>query len=462
MGPRNGSGIGGSAIQKGTVTAVGHVLLYALGVVLFLIGVALSIGLHEFGHLIPGKIFNVKITQYFVGFGRTLWSKQRGETEYGIKAIPLGGYVKLVGMLPPADGADADEVTARPTGMLAQLVSDAKRAEYEHVGPDDHDRLFYKLPVWKRIVIMGCGVATNLVLAFVFFAIAMMGYGVPKTSTTLGAVQQCLKVVKGQEDPGACTPADIKNHPTPAAQAGLRPGDQIVAFNGTTITNYSQLQALVRSYPQGKGSTTITFIRDGARITRAITPTTQPLPSLTDPSKTISAHFIGIVPAQTIQSQGLGYVFSQMGDGTKSIMSNLAHLPQRVYSVGKAALGFEKRDPNSIMSVVGAGRVAGEVASTKDASVGAKLANLAVLLGSLNLFLGLLNLVPLPPFDGAGVATALVEAVRRRWAKLRGKPDPGVFDSGKLLPVTYVVAVLLLVMSVVLIYADIVAPVSIS
>ncbi|HWU32944.1 MAG TPA: site-2 protease family protein, partial [Marmoricola sp.] len=336
---------------------MGHVLLYALGVVLFIIGVALSIGLHEFGHLIPGKLFNVKITQYFVGFGRTIWSKQRGETEYGLKAIPLGGYVKLVGMLPPAEGADADEVTARPTGMLAQLVSDAKRAEYEHVGPEDHDRLFYKLPVWKRIVIMGCGVATNLVLAFIFFAIAMMGYGVYKPSTTLGTVEQCLKVVKGQEDPGACTKADIKDHPTPAAQAGLRPGDQIVAFNGHKITNYSQLQELVRAYPRGAGSTTITYLRNGKEYSPAITPTSQPLPSLDDPSKTITANFIGVVPAETRQTQSLGYVFSQMADGTKSIASNLAHLPQRVYSVGKAALGFEKRDPNSIMSVVGAGRV---------------------------------------------------------------------------------------------------------
>lgn len=455
--------MGGSTIRKGAVTLVGHVLLYVLGVVLFVVGVALSIGLHEFGHLIPGKIFNVKITQYFIGFGRTLWSKRRGETEYGIKAIPLGGYVKLVGMLPPAEGPtdEGEQVAARPTGMLAQLVSDAKRAEYEHVSPEDHDRLFYRLPVWKRITIMGCGVATNLVLAFIFFCAGFIGYGLYQPSTTIGSVEQCIKVVKGHQDPGVCSKTDIKEHPTPAAEAGLMPGDQVISFNGHKISDYTQLQDLVRAY-QGPGKAQIVIERNGVKMTKPISPISQPLPSLTDPSKTISAHFIGITPLETRQSQSVGFVVSTMWDETGSVLSALAHLPQRVYSVGKAALGFEKRDPNSLMSVVGAGRVAGQIASNNHETVGSKLAALALLLGSLNLFLGLVNLVPLPPFDGAGVATALVEAVRSRWARIRGKPDPGVFDAGKLLPVTYVVAVVLLAMSVVLIYADIVAPVNIS
>ena len=146
-------------------------LLYLVGVVLFVIGVAASIGLHEMGHLIPGKLYNVKVTQYFIGFGRTIWSRRRGETEYGIKAIPLGGYVKLVGMLPPAPHQDPERVRASNTGIFAQLVSDARSAEYEHVAPEDHDRLFYRLPWWKRVVIMGSGVTINLVIAFLPAAI---------------------------------------------------------------------------------------------------------------------------------------------------------------------------------------------------------------------------------------------------------------------------------------------------
>ena len=134
------------------------VLTYTLGVLLFAVGVAVSIGLHEMGHLVPGKLFNVKVTQFFVGFGRTLWSRQRGETEYGVKAIPLGGYCKLVGMVPPNPDDDPDTVRSRNTGMFAQLVSDARDAEYEHVDPADHDRLFYNKPWWQRVIIMASGV----------------------------------------------------------------------------------------------------------------------------------------------------------------------------------------------------------------------------------------------------------------------------------------------------------------
>ena len=156
---------------------------YILGVLLFAFGVAFSVALHELGHLIPGKLFHVKVTQYFVGFGRTIWSRTVGETEYGVKAIPLGGYCKLVGMVPPNVGepdeesAGPDLVRSRNTGMFAQLVSDAKTAEYEHVDPEDHDRLFYNKPWWQRVIIMGSGVAINIVLAFILFSIAFIGIG---------------------------------------------------------------------------------------------------------------------------------------------------------------------------------------------------------------------------------------------------------------------------------------------
>ncbi|GAC1380076.1 MAG: site-2 protease family protein [Marmoricola sp.] len=442
------------------MTGMDHILLYTGGVVLFVVGVALSIGLHEFGHLIPGKLFNVKVTQYFIGFGKTIWSFRRGETEYGVKAIPLGGYVKLVGMLPPLESpaADGEDVPTRPTGMFAQLVSDAKRAEYEHVDPADHDRLFYRQPVWKRIVIMVSGVATNLVLALILFAVVFMGYGVNAASTTIGSVDQCMKVVAGGKDPGRCTAADPE---TPAYRAGLRPGDTVLSFAGHQITGYSQLQNLIRSY-SATTPATIVVERAHQQLSLTITPTKQSLPSLTDPTKKVEAHFIGISSLVQRQTQGFGYVLSTMGYETKETLSAIGHLPQRVYHVARAALGLEKRNQNSLMSVVGAGRIAGEVASTNAATIVDKLSALLLILGGLNLYLGLLNLVPLPPFDGAGVATALVEAVRSRWARYRGRPDPGVIDAGKLLPVTYAMAAILLTISAILIYADIVAPVSIS
>ncbi|HEY0902618.1 MAG TPA: site-2 protease family protein [Marmoricola sp.] len=432
-------------------------LMYLAGVVFFTIGVAVSIGLHEVGHLVPGKLFDVKITQYFVGFGRTIWSRRRGETEYGLKAIPLGGYVKLVGMLPPAANQDPERVRASNTGMFAQLVSDARSAEYEHVDPADHDRLFYRLPWWKRVVIMGSGVSINLLIAFGLFAAVFIGYGVNDASTTVRTVSQCVKVVEVGQDPGPCTADDPA---TPAVAAGLRPGDRILAFNGTEITSYDQLQRLIRA--NDDGSAELVVDRDGDRRTLSTNTTINGLPSLEEPGETIDAGFLGITPTVERQREGVGYVVSTMADGTWETMKTIAAMPQKVYHVSRAALGLEERDVNSPMSVVGAGRVAGEFASDDRSSLADRFFSVLLLLAGLNLFLGLVNLVPLPPFDGAGIATTLYEAARRGIARLLGRPDPGVVDAAKLLPVTYVVASLLLVMTAILVYADIVAPVSVS
>src|SRR3954467_14828990 len=183
---------------------------YTLGVLLFVLGVAVSIGLHELGHMIPGKLFGVKVTQYFVGFGRTIWSRHRGETEYGVKAVPLGGYVKLVGMLPPGPGSEPGYVRSSNTGVVSQLISDARHAEYELVEPGDENRLFYRLPWWKKVVVMGSGVATNLVLAFLLFAIVFMGHGVRTPTTTVETISKCVVAVgpATQSQPAGCSSAD--------------------------------------------------------------------------------------------------------------------------------------------------------------------------------------------------------------------------------------------------------------
>ena len=432
-------------------------LMYLAGVLLFAVGVAASIGLHEIGHLVPGKLYDVKITQYFVGFGRTIWSRRRGETEYGVKAIPLGGYVKLVGMLPPAPHQDPAKVRTSNTGIFAQLVSDARSAEYEHVSPEDHDRLFYKLPWWKRVVIMGSGVTINLVIAFGLFAVVFMGYGIQEPTSTVGSVSRCVKVVETGHEAGACTASDPV---TPALQAGLRPGDEIVAFNGRRITSYDQLQHLIRA--NDAGAAVLVVDRSGSKLTLRTNTAVNGLPALNDPDKTIKAGFLGITPAVERQRQGVGYVVTTMADGTWQTLKAIGAMPQKVYHVARAALGLEERDINSPMSVVGAGRVAGEFAADDHNSLADRFFSLLLLLAGLNLFLGLVNLVPLPPFDGAGIATTLYEAARRGIARVRGRPDPGAVDAAKLLPLTYVVASLLLVMTAILVYADIVAPVSIS
>jgi membrane-associated protease RseP (regulator of RpoE activity) len=439
------------------------VLLFVLGVVLFAVGVAVSIGLHEMGHLIPGKLFNVKVTQFFVGFGRTLWSTRRGETEYGVKAIPLGGYCKLIGMVPP-DPHDEDQrpdrVRSRNTGMFAQLVDDARQAEYEHIEPEDHDRLFYTKAAWKRIVIMGSGVAINLVLAFVLFAISFMGYGVYQSTTKVAGVSTCvIAVTQANKDQKqrACTPTDPV---APAKKAGLKPGDRILSFNGKPMRSWDDVTHAIRG--NEAGAATIVVDRGGRQLTLETNTTVSPRLDPTNPERISRVGFLGVVPDQVRQRQSVGFVVTTMADGTWQTLQTIGALPNKLYHVSRAAVGLEQRDPNGPMSVVGAGRVAGELVSQPGTPLLDGLFSVLTLVAGLNLFLGLINLVPLPPFDGGGIATTLYEAIRRRWARLRGKPDPGGFDSARLLPLTYAMAMVILLVSVILIFADIVAPVSLS
>jgi membrane-associated protease RseP (regulator of RpoE activity) len=341
--------------------------------------------------------------------------------------------------------------------MFAQLVDDARSAEYEAVGPHDHDRLFYKLPWWKRVVIMGSGVAINLVLALLLFAVVFMGYGVLQPTTTVGGVSACVKVVRADQPAGACAPTDPES---PAKRAGIRPGDRVVSFNGTRVSDYDQLQRLIRS--NAAGAAQIVVERDGRPVTLRASTAVNGLPALDDPTRTVQAGFLGITPDTERQRQGLGYVVSTMATGTWDTIKAIGAMPQKLYHIARASVGLEERDPNGPMSVVGAGRVAGELVSDQETSVASRFFSVVLLIAGLNLFLGLINLVPLPPFDGGGIATTLFEAARRGWARVRGRPDPGGVDAAKLLPVTYAMAAVILVVSVVLIYADLVVPIHVS
>jgi membrane-associated protease RseP (regulator of RpoE activity) len=435
-------------------------LTYALGVLLFIVGVAVSIGLHELGHLVPGKLFNVKVTQYFVGFGRTIWSRRRGETEYGLKAVPLGGYVKLIGMLPPGPGSDRRTVPSSNTGMFAQLMSDARAAEYQLVEPGDEDRLFYRLAWWKKVIIMGSGVMTNLVLAFLLFAVVFMGHGVPTATTTVRDVSQCVVAVSAADldkPQRACTAQD----PTaPAKAAGILPGDRIVSFNGRPVQEWADISTAIRRNQDG--AAVIGVVRDGRELTLRTNTTVSTRPNPDDPERVTRTGFLGVSPTAVNERQDVGFVVTTMADGTWETIKALGAMPVKLYHVARAAVGLEERDVNGPMSVVGAGRVAGELSSASEVPAADRFFNVLLLIAGLNLFLAMFNLVPLPPLDGGPIATTLYEAARRGVARLLRRPDPGFVDSAKLLPVTYVMAGIILVASVVLIYADIVAPVSLN
>ncbi len=429
-------------------------LLYTLGVVVFAVGVVASIALHEVGHMWPAKKFGVKVTQYFVGFGRTVWSTRRGETEYGFKAIPLGGYVKLVGMLPPAKGQDPHEVRDTNTGLFTQLVADARDAEYEHVSDADMDRLFYRRPWWQKLIVMTGGPFMNLVIAFVLFTIVLMGFGVLQPTTTVAQVSDCA--ISDAEAGRACTDKDPE---TPASKAGLQQGDRFVSFDGTAITSWDQLSRLIRK--NGDRDATIVVERDGREISRTVPTTVIARASLDDPTSTEKVGFLGVVPQQETQRQDVGTVFTTMGGQLKATGLAIWHLPNRMVEVTKAAFGAERPEDGPV-SVVGASRVAGEIATVGDPTWSQRAVGLMSLLASLNLFLFAFNLVPLLPLDGGHIAGALWEAVKRGWARLRGLPTPDPVDVARMLPVAYAVGGILMIMSVILIYADIVNPVRLS
>ncbi|MGH3359391.1 MAG: M50 family metallopeptidase [Nocardioidaceae bacterium] len=426
-------------------------LIYALGVVIFIIGVLVSIALHEVGHMYPAKKFGVKVTQYFVGFGRTIWSVRRGETEYGVKAFPLGGFVKLVGMLPPHKGDDPSQVRKTNTGLFTQLISDARTSEYESVGPGDEGRLFYQKPWWQKLIVMAGGPMVNILIALVLFTIAFTLIGAQTPTTTVNSVSECAIPADRAEQ--TCQPGDPS---TPANKAGLIPGDQVTSFNGTEISGWDQLTELIRD--NGGDDATVVIERDGRELTKNVETIVEVRPSLEEAETYEEVGFLGISPTTEYERQDFGFVLSTMGSYTKSTGEAILHLPQRMVEVGEAAFGGE-RQQDSPMSVVGAGRVAGEMVTIDDTTWTDRAFRLITLVAAVNLFIALFNFIPLLPLDGGHIAGALYEALRRGVAKVRRKPDPGYVDVAKMLPVAYVVGALLLAMGVLLIYADIVNPV---
>ncbi len=471
--------------------AVETVLLYILGVVIIVVGIALSIGLHEIGHLIPAKKFGVKVGQWMVGFGPTLWSRKFGETEYGVKAIPLGGYISMAGMFPPGkvkkgaisraghlrDELELDFVEgdmhdvaedaalertvsapARPqakmdsTGFFNVLVQDAREDSAKSIAPGDEDRVFYKLAFWKRIIIMLGGPAVNLILAVIFYGIVICLVGTPGFSTTISEVSQCMvQTTSASAADKSCAASDPA---TPAAAGGLRAGDTVLSIDGTAISSYEQETRIIRD----NAGRTLTFVvdRDGARTTLSVTPVKN---TTRDASgNTVDAGFIGILTQEHLATQPVTAVLPAVGANVAHVATIIVDLPHRLVQVGQAAFGGRERDPNGPISVVGVGRVAGAIASSP-APVAERVSSMLSILGSLNVALFVFNLIPLLPLDGGHVVGALWEAIRRRFAKWFKRPDPGPVDMAKLIPLTLAVSGVLGLMSVLLIYADIVNPV---
>src|SRR3954469_17166478 len=201
-------------------------LMMILGIVVFVVGLLISIAWHELGHLSTAKLFGIRVPQYMVGFGPTIWSRRKGDTEYGVKAIPLGGYIRMIGMFPP--GPDG-RIEARSTSPWRGMMEAARAQSFEELQPGDEDRLFYTRKPWKRVIVMFAGPFMNLILAVAIFLGVMMTFGVNTNTTVIGQVSDCVISQADTSKRDAANPCTTKDPVAPAKQAGFQAGDRFLS-----------------------------------------------------------------------------------------------------------------------------------------------------------------------------------------------------------------------------------------
>lgn len=425
-------------------------MLIVVGIVIFFFGLLLSIAWHELGHLLTAKMFGIKVTQYMVGFGRTVFSRKRGDTEYGVKLIPLGGYIRMIGMFPPK--RDEEYGRTASSSPWRAMIEDAREADAEEVPPQDAHRQMYQRKPWKRIIVMAAGPFMNLILAVAIFAGILMGYGTPQPTTTVGSVSECV-VAADTKDTGSC-PSGAP--PSPAAAAGFQQGDKIVEFNGRRYDSWEQLQLAIRG---SSGSVPVVVERGGQEVPLQANLIQDERPSLRDPDKTERVGFLGLSPTQIYVRQDVGGVARTIGGFVTLTAQKVVELPQRVPGL-VSAIGGEERSKDSPVGIVGASRLGGEVLSMDQAPVGARLIILLQLLAAVNLSLFVMNMLPVLPLDGGHIAGALWESIRRGLAKLVRRPDPGPFDTARLMPLAYGVTLVFIAYSLLVLVADVVNPVT--
>lgn len=443
--------------------------MYLLGVLFIALGISISIALHEVGHLLPAKLFGVKVTQYMVGFGPTVWSRQRGETEYGLKAIPLGGFIRMIGMFPPKPGADPSVLRESSTGRFSQLMDQARTESNEQVKPGDEERVFYKLSTPKKLAVMLGGPTMNLLIAFVLLGGIFTMYGIGQLTGRVSSVSQCVQTapVNGAA-PEKCLPSDP---PAPASVAGIQAGDRIVSLAGQPVRSWDDVRTLVR--PNGGKQIPVVVEREGKQLNLQATPILNSVPRIDSEGNLATGPdgkalmdrvgFMGFSPTAELVKQPVTAVPALVGEQIARTAGIVLRLPEKLVGIAQAAFGDGERDANGPVSVVGVGRIAGEVADGRlpgaAESGSSKIIVLLGILASLNIALFVFNLIPLLPLDGGHAAGALWEGLKRQVARLRGRPNPGYVDVAKALPVAYAVSVALIGMSALLIYADVVNPI---
>jgi membrane-associated protease RseP (regulator of RpoE activity) len=374
------------------------------GIIAFTLALLTSVMFHELGHFLTARKFGMRVSEFFVGFGRRVWSITRGETEYGIKAIPAGGYCRIEGMTP----------------------TDAMQAGEEH-------RAFVRASSLKKLIVLGAGSTAHFILGFllIFSIFFTVGY------TTL-------------------TPSIAQVSDNSVAQAaGFKAGDEILSINGNPVENWS-VDAKQIANSQGK-ELRFEILRNGKKIIINAAPTY---------NEEAKRYILGVVTALGTERDGFLESGSQAGRATwfltKESVKSLIALPSKVPQLFRQTFMNEERDPNGLVGVVGAARVSGEAVGSDKLNGNERLTTFILLVASLNIFVGIFNLLPILPLDGGHMAVAIADEIRALFARLRKKPRPAPIDVNVLTPITGVVVILLGILTVLLVIADIINPVSLN
>jgi membrane-associated protease RseP (regulator of RpoE activity) len=402
-------------------------MMFGVGVALFALAILVSVALHECGHMWVARATGMKVRRYFVGFGPTLWSTRRADIEYGLKAVPAGGFCDIAGM-----------------------------TAVEELAPDEHDRAMYKQKTWKRVAVLFAGPGMNFIIGLVLvYGIAVV-WGLPNlhppTSAVIGDTA-CVAPEVAKGELGSCA------GPGPAASAGIRAGDVVVKVGDTDVSTFEEMAVAVRKQ---HGVVPIVIERDGATLTRYVdvTPTQRWVPgkdgAAAGPS-TVGAIGVGADqpgPTHYNLATAVPATFSFTGELSVLLGKSLAAIPTKVGALAHSISSpHEQRDPETPISVVGASIIGGD---TVDHGVWVAF---WFFLAQLNFILGALNLVPLLPFDGGHIAVAVFEKIRNMIRSARGMVAAAPVNYLKLMPATYVVLIVVVGYMLLTVTADVVNPV---